>query len=95
MLHVGYSVELRKMWKLQGFDSLYQNTHSAVNLPLQIGTVMEHLISHHDVPAPYLAEIPTDFITPSNRIRNDMINFLSLRFTVPTHALASSHTKIT
>jgi hypothetical protein len=59
MLHVGYSAGLMKMWKWKGFDCLYQNKFSAVNLPLQIGTVMTHLISHHDVPASYLAEIPT------------------------------------
>jgi len=78
MLCVYCSAGLTKMWKLKGFDCLYQNIHSAVNLLLQIGTVMTHLISHHDVPASYVAEVPTDFITPSNRMRNDMVSFLAI-----------------
>ena len=78
MLHVCCSAGLKKLWKLQGFDCLYQNIHSAVNLSLQIGTIMTHLISHHDVPPSYLDEIPTDFITLSNRMRNDIVNFLAI-----------------
>jgi hypothetical protein len=66
------------MWKLKGFDSVYQNKHSAVNLPLQIGTVMAHLISDHEVPESYLAEVLIDFITPSNGVRNGMVNFLAI-----------------
>jgi hypothetical protein len=78
MLHVCCSAVLTKMWKLKGFDCLYQNIHSAVNLPLQIGTIMMHIISHHDVPASYLVEIPIDIITPSNRMRNDVVTFLAI-----------------
>jgi len=78
MLHVCCSAGITKLWKLKDFHCLYQNVHSAVNLSLQIGTVMTHLISHHEVPASYLTEIPIDFITPSNRMRNDMVIFLAI-----------------
>lgn len=78
MLHVCCSAGITETWKLKGFDCLYQNIHPAVNLPLQIGTVMMHLFPHHNIPASHLAEIAIDFITPSNRMRNDTVSFLAI-----------------